>query len=43
MGINAFDEFLGGFETGLFINLAAESGAGKTTTVLDIVTNIAKR
>ena len=42
VGINAFDEFLGGFETGLFINLAAESGAGKTTTVLDIVTNIAK-
>ena len=42
VGISAFDDYLGGFETGLFINLAAESGAGKTTTVLDIVTTIAK-
>ncbi len=41
-GINALDmELLGGLETGLFIQLAGESGVGKTHLFLEIVTNIA--
>lgn len=40
VGIKAFDDYMKGFETGLFVNLAAESGAGKTTTILEILSNV---
>jgi predicted ATP-dependent serine protease len=42
-GINKVDIALGGgFETGLFINLAGESGAGKTTFLLNILANMSE-
>jgi predicted ATP-dependent serine protease len=37
-----FNGILGGIETGTFIQFAGESGAGKTTLVLDILSNISK-
>jgi len=53
IGIDALDRELaswedkkfgivGGFETGSFINLAGESGAGKTTLTIDILANVSK-
>lgn len=53
IGINAIDRELssyedkkfnivGGIETGTFINLAGESGAGKTTLTIDILANVSK-
>jgi KaiC/GvpD/RAD55 family RecA-like ATPase len=33
---------LGGIETGTFINLAGESGAGKTTLTIDILANVSR-
>lgn len=33
---------VGGIETGTFINLAGESGAGKTTLTIDILANVSK-
>jgi len=53
IGINAVDRELaswedkkfgivGGFETGTFINLAGESGAGKTTLTIDILANVSR-
>lgn len=33
---------LGGIETGTFINLAGESGAGKTTLTIDILANVSQ-
>lgn len=40
-GIDAIDRaFQGGWETGMFIQLAGESGVGKTSLFLDIMTNI---
>lgn len=42
VGIGQLDEKLGGFETGLFINLAGESGSGKSTFLLEILTNISQ-
>lgn len=39
-GITKIDAKLGGFETGLFINLAGESGAGKTTLLLHLLGNL---
>ncbi len=42
-GIAALDNaFNGGFETALFIQLAGESGVGKTKLMLEIITNIAQ-
>jgi len=42
-GIAKIDaSFLGGFETGLFINLAAESSVGKTTLLCNLLANIAE-
>lgn len=42
-GINALDyAFKGGFETALFIQLAGESGVGKSHLMLEIITNIAE-
>jgi predicted ATP-dependent serine protease len=41
LGMSKVDHSLGGgFETGLFINLAGESGAGKTTFLLNMLANI---
>lgn len=53
IGINAIDRELssyedkkfnivGGIETGTFINLAGESGAGKTTLTIDVLANVSK-
>lgn len=53
IGINAIDRQLaswedkqmgivGGFETGTFVNLAGESGAGKTTLTIDILANVSR-
>lgn len=39
-GMTKIDAMLGGFETGLFINLAGESGAGKTTLLLHLLGNL---
>lgn len=39
-GMTKIDAKLGGFETGLFINLAGESGAGKTTLLLHLLGNL---
>ena len=42
-GINALDSMLkGGFQTGMFVQLAGESGVGKTHLFLEILSNIAK-
>jgi len=42
-GIKAIDfHFKGGFESGMFIQLAGESGVGKTSLFLEIMTNIAQ-
>ncbi len=42
-GIAKIDSaFGGGFETGLFINLAGESSAGKTTLLMHLIANMAK-
>jgi len=42
-GINIIDkEFDGGIETGLFVNLAGESGAGKTTFLLRMLANMSQ-
>jgi predicted ATP-dependent serine protease len=42
-GISKVDASLGGgFETGLFINLAGESGAGKTTFLLNVLANMSQ-
>jgi predicted ATP-dependent serine protease len=53
IGISAIDRQLaswedkqmgivGGFETGTFVNLAGESGAGKTTLTIDILANVSR-
>lgn len=40
-GMSLIDNaFLGGFETGLFINLAGESSAGKTTLLMNLLANL---
>lgn len=40
-GITKLDAYLsGGFQTGLFVNLAGESGAGKTTMLMNILANM---
>jgi len=42
-GIDAIDTaFKGGWETGMFIQLAGESGTGKTTLFMDIMSNISE-
>ena len=42
-GIAKVDASLGGgFETGLFVNLAGESGAGKTTFLLNVLANMSQ-
>lgn len=42
-GMGKLDAFMdGGFETGLFINLAAESGVGKTTMLINLLANLSK-
>jgi len=42
-GIDVIDEaFKGGFESGMYIQLAGESGVGKTHLFLEIMTNVAK-
>jgi len=42
-GIAQLDSSLsGGFQTGLFVNLAGESGAGKTTMLLNILANMSE-
>lgn len=43
-GIGALDhEFLGGLQTGLLVQLAGESGVGKTKLLLEITCNVAKK
>lgn len=39
-GISKIDAVIGGFETGLFINLAGESYSGKTTLLLHLLANL---
>jgi predicted ATP-dependent serine protease len=41
-GIRSFDDAMGGLEMGTFVNLAGESGAGKSAFVYKMMLNIAK-